>query len=261
MTETWVEADAYEPYIGRWSRAVADEFVTLLDVLPGRAWVDVGCGTGALSHTILARAAPRLLVGIDRSAGFVAGARAHAPAQASFVVADARDLPLPAGRFDAAVSGLVLNFVPEPERMIADMKRVVRPGGRLGLYVWDYAGRMQLLRYFWSAVVAMDPAMLELDEGRRFPLCRPDALHDLFREGGIEQVQVRAIDVPTVFRNFDDFWTPFLGGQGPAPAYAISLDERRRDALCALLRSRLPAAEDGSIPLLARAWAVTGTVA
>jgi hypothetical protein len=125
-------------------------------------------------------------------------------------------------------------------------------------YVWDYAGRMELIRQFWDAAAALDPAAAGLDEGRRFPLCRPGPLAALFAGAGLAGVATRPIDVPTRFADFDDYWSPFLGGQGPAPGYAMSLDPQRRSALREALRARLPAAADGSIALTARAWAVKG---
>jgi SAM-dependent methyltransferase len=260
--EVWAAGDAYEPFIGRWSRPVARELVAWLGVGGGGAWLDVGCGTGALSQAVLDMADPAAVVCLDPSVGFVAYARAQlADRRARFVAADARRLPLADGRFDAVVSGLVLNFVPDPVRAVREMARVTRPGGRVVAYVWDYAGRMQLIRRFWDAAAATDPAAVELDEGRRFAVCRPEPLARLFRDAGLAEVGVRPIEVPTRFRDFDDYWTPFLGGQGPAPGYLTSLDEPRRAALREELRRRLPVAADGSIPLVARAWAVGGTSA
>ncbi|MGH7632992.1 MAG: methyltransferase domain-containing protein, partial [Gemmatimonadaceae bacterium] len=159
---------------------------------------------------------------------------------------------------DLAVSGLMLNFVPEPAAAVAEMARVVRPGGSVALYVWDYAGEMQLMRHFWDAAIALDARAAEFDEGRRFPICQPAALEALFRGAGLQQVESRHIDAPTRFRDFHDYWSPFLGGQGPAPAYATALSAAQRAALREEIRSRLPTAADGSIALVARAWAVRG---
>lgn len=257
--DVWAAGDLYEPYVGRWSRVVARYFLDWLAVPPGKDWLDVGCGTGALTQTILGHAAPRSVKSIDASPDFVAYARAKiGGAIASFEVADARSLPAEDRSVDAAVSGLVLNFVPEPSRAVAEMRRVVRPGGIAAAYVWDYAGRMELMRIFWDAAVELDPAARDLDEGTRFPVCRPEALTGLFSDAGLTGVETMPIDVPTVFRDFDDYWTPFLGGQGPAPGYAMSLGEERRAALRERIRSRLPFSEDGSIRLIARAWAVLG---
>jgi hypothetical protein len=140
------------------------------------------------------------------------------------------------------------------------MVRVARPDGTVAAYVWDYASGMQLMRHFWDAAAALDPIAGDLDEGRRFPICRAEPLAQAFREAGLEEIQVRAIDVPTVFRDFADYWSPFLGAQGPAPSYVMSLDEPDRAALRERLRARLPTSPDGTIHLTARAWAARGTV-
>jgi len=257
--DPWKVGGAYEAYVGRWSRLVAREFVDWLHVAPGRRWLDVGCGTGALAGTVLQRAAPASVLGIDPSDGFLETARRNSPdGRASFKSGDAQSLPVPDAGFDAAVSGLVLNFVPDQAKAAAEMKRAVAARGVAAAYVWDYAGEMQLMRKFWDAAAAIDPAARDKDEGLRFPLCRPEPLAALFRGAGLADVDVRAIDVPTVFRDFDDFWSPFLGGQGPAPGYCMSLSEERRDALRDRVRASLPIKPDGSIALIARAWAVRG---
>lgn len=258
-TDVWAAGDLYEPYVGRWSRRVAREFLNWLAVPAEKEWLDVGCGTGALTQGILAHASPRLVKGVDPSPGFVAYAKAHViSGRASFAVADAQSLPVESATCDAAVAGLVLNFVPQPPRAVAEMARVVRPGGVVAAYVWDYAGKMELMRYFWNAAAALDPAARELDEGRRFPICQPEPLIELFARTGLHYVEARPIDIPTEFRDFDDYWSPFLGGQAPAPGYAMSLDEGRRNALRDRIRSELPVAKDGAIHLIARAWAVLG---
>jgi hypothetical protein len=157
------------------------------------------------------------------------------------------------------VSGLVLNFVPEPAVAVEELARVAAPGGMVAAYVWDYAEGMQMIRHFWDAATALDPAVAEQDEGRRFPLCRPEPLYSVWRGAGLSGVEVEPIEVPTRFRDLDDYWAPFLGGQGPAPGFVSTLDDERRAALHGLLRERLPVAPDGSITLSARAWAVRGT--
>lgn len=258
--ELWVVGDAYEAYVGRWSRRVAVEFLRWLAVPAGRTWLDVGCGTGALTATVLATAAPAQILGVDPSEGFLAAARAKiTDSRAGFQTADARALRLPDHRFDAVVSGLALNFVPDPSQAVAELARVAAPGGVVAAYVWDYADGMQMMRRFWDVAVELDPAAAELDEGRRrFPLCQPDPLRKLWTDAGLADVLVEAIEIPMVFADFADYWTPFLGGQGPGPGYVAGLSEQRRDSLRDLLRSRLPTAEDGTIALLARAWAVRG---
>ena len=152
----------------------------------------------------------------------------------------------------------MLNFIPDSEKAVAEMKRVVRPGGAAAAYVWDYAGEMQLMRYFWNAAVALDPNARTLDEAHRFPNCRPEALLALFQNGGFDRTECRIFDVPTVFRDFDDYWSPFLGGQGPAPTYCCALSENQRDSLRERVRAMLPIENDGTIRLIARAFAVRG---
>lgn len=255
--DTWASSDAYEPYVGRWSRIIARDFVDWLGIPAERRWLDIGCGTGALSQTILARDAPQTLMGIDPSEDFIVHARRIIDdPRAEFQVGDAQSLPVANRTFDAAVAGLVINFVPDMKKAAAEMVRVTRQGGTTTAYVWDYAGEMQMMRRFWDAAVALDPAALDKDEGRRFPVCRPEPLAALFRDAGLADVEVRAIDARTVFKDFDDYWTPFLGGQAPAPGYCMSLSEDRRAALRDQLRSTLPFRNDGSLHLIARAWAV-----
>jgi SAM-dependent methyltransferase len=255
----WQTGDAYEAYIGRWSRRIAPIFVRQLAAPASLRWLDVGCGTGALTSAVLAAGDPAEVVGADPSEGFLATARASATdPRASFTLADARELPFPDDHFDVTVSGLVLNFVPDPARAAAEIARVTR--GLAAAYLWDLAEGMELIRHFWEAAAELDPAKVaELDEGRRFTLCRPEPLGRLWTEAGFTGVSVGEIKIPTVFTGFDDYWQPFLGAQGPAPAYLATLPEARRDQIRELLRSRLPTNPDGSIPLSARAWVVRGT--
>jgi SAM-dependent methyltransferase len=257
--DVWAAANAYEPYIGRWSRLVARAFLEWLAAPTAARWLDIGCGTGALTSTVLATGAPDRVCSVDGSPAYVAFARGDIPdARATFAVADARQLPLPPASIHTVVSGLVLNFVPQPELAIAEMARVVRSGGTVGLYVWDYADGMQMIRHFWDAAIALDTRAAPLDEGSRFPVCQPQKLEELFEGAGLKWVESRAIEVPTHFRDFTDYWTPFLGGQGPAPGYAMSLDGDQRARLRDHLRAQLPTTVDGSIELIARAWAVRG---
>lgn len=257
----WAAGDLYEPYVGRWSRLVAEEFVRWLAVPEWADWLDVGCGTGALSQTILNYADPKSVVGVDPSPDFVGYAAAHTQApHASFRVGSAEDIPVGTSSVDVCVAGLVLNFVSDPAVALAEMKRAARPGGIVAVYVWDYADKMELMRYFWDAAVELDPDAGDLDEGPRFPLCDPERLESAFAAAGLLDVEVRPIDVPTTFRDFDDYWTPFLGGQGPAPTYAVSLGEEPRNALRDRVRDALPIEHNGSINLIARAWAAKGVV-
>ncbi len=253
--DAWDEGSKYDEYMGRWSGPVAGEFLAWLGVPPGARWLDVGCGTGALSRTILDLSTPRSVSAVDPSPGFVAAARSGLGSDADLHVGDAQDLPFEADEFDAAVSGLALNFVPDPAAAVLELSRVTRPGGVVAAYVWDYRAGMQMIRSFWDAAISLDPSIAHLDEATRFPLCDPDRLAELFEDSGVADVEVTGLTIPTRFETFDDLWRPMLGGQGPAPSYVTSLPRTERERLRSTLQQTL-AREDGPLDLTARAWAV-----
>jgi SAM-dependent methyltransferase len=259
VSDSWERGNPYEQYVGRWSRRVAPLFLSWLGIPTGRRWLDVGCGTGALSATIVDLCSPASVTGVEPSEGFLKIAREHRSDRVTFYQGTATEIPLEDRSVDVVVSGLALNFFPDQQVALAEMLRVTVQGGTIAAYVWDYAGKMELMRYFWDAAVELDSNAASLDEGHRFPVCRPKALEQLFTAAGLTGVEVTHIDIPTPFRSFDDYWQPFLGGQGPAPAYAMSLDEAGRSRLRDRLRERLPAETDGSISLMARALAVRAT--
>ncbi len=260
VSDTWERGNPYEQYVGRWSRALAPIFLSWLRIPAGRRWLDVGCGTGALCAAILDQCSPSSVTGVEPSEGFLKTARENLAARAVLQQGSATSIPLDDATVDVVVSGLVLNFVPDQRAALAEMARVTGSGGTIGAYVWDYAGKMELMRFFWDAAVELDPDAAKLDEGARFPLCRPEALAAQFASAGLVGAEVKAIDIPTRFAGFDDYWRPFLGGQGPAPAYAMALDETARARLRDRIRARVPVQADGSIALTARAWAVRATV-
>jgi SAM-dependent methyltransferase len=254
-------AQGYERLIGRLSRAVAREFVAWLDPGPGLVWLDVGCGTGALTAAIAERARPARVVGIDPDPEAVSAARQALPDnRVQFRTAAAQQLPAGPGAVDYAVSGLVLNLVPDPVRMLAEMTRVVKADGTVAAYVWDFAGRMQVLRYFWDAAIALDPAAEARDQGRLYPLCRPHRLRALFEDARLRSVAVRTIEVPARYGAFADYWEAIETGQGRPSDYVANLGRRQRDLLRDALSRSLPRALDGSIHLTAKAWAVSGQV-
>jgi SAM-dependent methyltransferase len=256
VADVWSQGEAYERFMGRWSRLLAPQFLHWLRAPAGLRWADVGCGSGALSSAILDLCSPDRLTALDPSEAQVAEAsgRIHDP-RVSFGVGTAGNLP--ARSFDAVVSGLVLNFVPEPDAAVSAMARAA-PGGIVAAYVWDYAEGMQLLRTFWDVACELDPDAAGLHEGRRFSFATAEALAELWTGAGLSDVQTTAVLTPTVFEDFADFWSPFLGGQGPAPGYVASLGEDAREALRSTLESRLQTGKDGTIALMARAWAVRG---
>lgn len=257
--EKWGNGEAYERFVGRWSRPVADRFIDWLAVAPAARWVDVGCGTGALSERILRRAAPGSLIGVDPSAGFVAVAADRlAGPDARFEVGRADAIPVADDDADAVVSGLVLTFLPDIPAALAEARRVARSGGLVAAYVWDYAGRMELMRRFWDVAVELDPHGIEHDEGRRFPIATPDRLAEAWVSAGIGDVETTAIEVPTRFVDFEDYWAPFTRDVGAAPLYASRLPTELRDRIRDRLRCTLPINPDGSINLVARAFAVRG---
>ena len=260
MQDKWTDGDAYERYVGRWSRQVAPRFLAWLDPPSGARWLDLGSGTGALTAQILRDCSPKTVTGVEPSEGFLKLARGQVTGRRAQFVQGAGDcIPIEDGSVDLAVSGLVMNFIPDPSKAMGELRRCIAPGGTIAAYVWDYAGHVQFMRYFWDAAVALNPAAHEKDEGVRFPICRPGPLRDLFASAGLHDVSVDALDIPTAFADFDDYWQPFLSGIAPAPGYCMSLDEGSRNALKAHLQKTLPTDGDGMILLAARAWAVRGT--
>ncbi len=256
--DAWQAGDSYEAYMGRWSRQIAPRFLEWLDAPRGLDWLEVGCGTGALSGAILEKCQPKSLVAIDPSEGFLAKARTHVTdSRVTFQIGDAQALTLATASRDIAVSALMLNFVPDRGKALAEMRRVVRPGGVVAFYVWDYAGGgVEFMRAFWNAAIALDPAAADLAENKRFPFCTRDGLTALAREAGLTDVNATAVEAPTVFRDFEDFWRPFTLGAGPAPGYCVKLAPEARQRLKEKLQSSLAHRADGTIALTTRAWAI-----
>ena len=259
-SDRWQRGDAYERYMGRWSRQLAPRFLQGLGVPSARRWLDVGCGTGALARAILDQCAPSTVIGVDPSAGFLDAARERLPPQVVLHQAAADGLPLADAAVDATVSALVLNFVPDAPAALREMVRVTVHGGLLAACVWDYAQKMDLIRLYWDAAAQLGLLAPGLDQGERFPICRPEALQTAFTGAGLRDVRAWPIEIEMRFVDFDDYWQPFLGGQGPAPAHAMSLDGSARERLRDHLAERIARQADGSIVLAARAWAASGVV-
>jgi len=260
MKDSWASGDPYEYYMGRWSSLVARSFINWLSPTSGLKWLDVGCGTGALSEVVLNNHRPAELIALDQSDGFVNTVRKRLGSRAQCRVGSALALPLEDSSVNITISGLVLNFIAEPEKALAEMKRVTAPGGTVAAYVWDYAGKMDFLKHFWDAAVELDPKALNLHEGSRFPISNVEILKELFEKTGFVKAEIIPIEIDTYFRDFSDYWEPFLGGQGPAPTYVMSLDESARNKLRHILFKRLSIQADGSIHMVARTWAARGLV-
>jgi SAM-dependent methyltransferase len=256
------DAEAYERFMGRWSRLVAPLFVDFASPGDEARVLDIGSGTGSLAFTILDRHPQSRVLGIDPSSEYVAYAASRNPfgSRAGFETGDAQALRFPAREFDAALSLLVWNFIPDPKKALLETRRVVKPGGTIAAAVWDYGDRMRMLRVFWDAAVAVDPSAAKRDENN-MPLCRSGELASLWRECGLLEVREQPLEVETRFPSFADYWDAFELGQGPAGAYVASLPAGRKQALRAEVKRRLAlGSENAPFPLPARVWAARGTV-
>lgn len=245
--------------MGRWSRLLARDFVLWLKPPSSLHWLEAGCGTGALTSAICAHATPASVTACDPAAPFIEFARENLnDRRVSFVVASAHDFPLRPIGYDQITSLLALNFIPEPGAALERMRAAAVAGGTISAAVWDYAGEMQMLRYFWNAATEVESGAAEFDEGVRFSSCAPGPLADLFCNAGLVEVRCEALDIATAFADVEEYWALFSSGTGPAPAYVATLDPHTRAALRARLAASLPRRPDGRVRLRARAWAVRG---
>lgn len=252
---------AYETFLGRWTRRLAVPFLDFAR-LPAGAVLDVGCGTGSLAVTLAQRRPAARIVGIDAAAPYIAFARRQAGPNLQFEVADAAALPYPPANFAAAAAQLVVNFVPRPERAVAEMRRVVRPGGVVAATVWDFRGGLVYQRLFWDTAAGIDPqAGPTRDRLFAHPLALPDGLKELWQAGGLEQIERGSITCRMDYANFADYWEPLLGGQGPVGTYVAGLKPDLRATVKGRVRAAyLSGAPDGPRSLTATAWAVRGVV-
>lgn len=257
MNDRWENAAAYDGFMGRWSRLLARELVEWLGVRSSAVWLEIGCGTGSLTSAICELADPASVLACDTAPDFVAYCTKHLTYRQLTVASTTPGcIPSVAGGFDAVVSNLVLNFLPAPTNALQQMREACRPGGCVAATVWDYSEGMDFLRLFWDAAVALDSAAEKLHEGRRFPICRPDALRSAFELAGLLDVRIEPITIATAFSSFEDFWEPFVSGPGPGPTYVSGLAEAARQQLADRLRDSLGSATP--IRLQARAWAAKG---
>jgi len=251
----------YERFMGRWSRLLAPAYVGFAGVKNGDRVLDVGSGTGALAAAVEAATTSGEVVGVDPSESFIGYAQKNAKSgRLRFEVGDAQALQYKDASFDQTMALLVMNFVPDHNRAIGEMRRVTRPQGVVSACVWDYDAGMQMLRFFWDEVVALDPAMAPRDE-RNMKLAREGQLGEAWRKAGLVNVREKPLVIEQAFASFDDYWAPFLKGAGPGGAYVVSLTDERRQQLEARMRKRLLGdRQDGAFTLKARAWCVRGEV-
>ncbi|HEU4451218.1 MAG TPA: class I SAM-dependent methyltransferase [Gaiellaceae bacterium] len=252
-----VAAEAYDRFVGRYGEGLARGLVAAAGLQTGRA-LDVGSGPGALTRVLADRLGPEHVCAVDPSEPFVSALRERLPG-VDARVASAEALPFADGEFDAALSQLAVNFMADPEAGVAEMRRVVRPGGAVGASVWDYPGEMTLLRAFWEAAAALEPELVAArDERAVMSFDDEGELAGLWRRAGLEDVEEGELLVAASYESFDDLWAPLELGVGPAGAYVVSLDPARREALQTELHRRLGAPE-GPFELSARAWYAVGT--
>ena len=260
--DMFADAEAYERFMGRWSRLVAFQLLDFTDVPEQGSVLDVGSGTGALAFALVERKPRSHVLGIDPSKEYVAYANSRNPFpdRASFEAGDAQQLRFADGSFDASLSLLVFNFIPDPRKALREVRRVTKPGGRISAAVWDYGDGMRMLRAFWDSAVSIDAKAEKLDE-KHMPLCRAGELSELWRQGGLENVHEQPLAITMKFESFADYWDAFLLGQGPAGVYVRSLTRDKVRALRGEVKSRVsPSAENMPIVLAARVWSVRGTV-
>jgi SAM-dependent methyltransferase len=254
-----VPAEAYDRHIGRYSRALAGELIAAAGVRAGARVLDVGCGPGGLTGELVALLGAGQVAAVDPSPSFLEACRLRHPA-VQVELAPAESLPFADASFDHALAQLVVNFMRDPLAGVREMRRVTRAGGTVAAAVWDYAGGMTLLRRFWDAAVALDPAAAVHDEGQSMGVATPPRLHELWSSAGLGSVDVMGVVVSAAYDDFDDLWRGLEGGVGPAGAWTTSRAPDARLALKDELRRRLGIGDE-PFELTARAWIVAGTVA
>jgi SAM-dependent methyltransferase len=261
-TDLWTDGVSYESYTGRWSRLIADKFIDWLEVKQAgvERCIDMGSGTGALSEALLANAVCLSLTCVDRSPAYLSFAKQRLQSSGvEFVTGDVQNTSLPTGVYSLVVSGLVANFVDSPEKMLREMRRLGRSGSILGLYIWDFADGMEPIRKFWDAAhKCQAPNVGDYDAAIRFPICQRDNLLSCVREAGWLEAKVIPIEINAQFKNFDDYWAPFLSGQGTGPAFAVSLSNDMREKVRKTLMCLVTDSPNEPFILRTRAWAAKG---
>jgi SAM-dependent methyltransferase len=250
-------ADAYDRFVGRYGPQLSQALIEVADVPSEGHVLDVGCGTGILTRALAERVGEANVSAVDPSEPFVEACRQRVP-HADVRVARAEALPFDDQSFDAVLSQLVLNFVPDAAGAMVEMRRVTRRDGTVAGCVWDYAGGMTMLRTFWEAAEALDPeSAAPFHEGVIMRYAKPESLEALWVEAGLEGVRVEPLDAEAAYDDFDDLWAPFLAGVGPAGKYAASRGSDAQAALRDEFAHRL-GDPPGPFTLSARAWCAIG---
>jgi SAM-dependent methyltransferase len=253
-----VAAEMYDRFVGRYSDALGRALAEQAGLSPGMCVLDVGAGTGKLMGVLAETLGEESISAVDPSEPFVAALGERFPA-ADVRRGTAEELPFEDGSFDVVFAQLVVNFLTDPERGAAEMRRVTRDGGVVAGAVWDYRGEMTMLTTFWEAAGAIDQrGAAARDERTRMRFGEPEEMVELWRGAGLHDVQGGAIVVSASYESFNDLWEPFLAGVGPAGDFAVSLEPDAQAALRDEYRRRL-SSPDGAFELQARAWYAVGT--
>ena len=251
--DSWAAAEAYGPYMGRWSALVACPFIDWLALPRGARWLDVGCGTGAFSELILRRCAPRSIVGIDPSPQQIDYAQKKLP-DVTFQVGDSMDMSFGDSEFDVVASALVFHFIPNRQKAFAEMYRVLKPGGLVGGYTWKRSATADFAPY--TAVNrAAKQIGAETVSSATVPEGSEEGMRASLQAAGFRDIAITEIEVSQSFKNFDDYWEVQSLPFSPPGKTIAKLDDAQRARVQALLREMLPAAPDGSITYSATALA------
>jgi SAM-dependent methyltransferase len=254
----FTDGKAYERLMGRWSQLAGATFLDWLGLPPGLKWLDVGCGNGAFTEVMIGKNAPAEVVGIDPSEGQLAYARTRPGTKlAKFQAAGAQDIPFADKSFDVAVMPLVISFVPDPVKAVAEMKRVVRPGGTIAAYMWDVPGGGLPLEPIQVAMRAMG---VQTANPQGYLASREETMRTVWQQNGLAAIETRVIRIRVSYTDFDDFWSTNSVPVGPSGAAIARLSPAQQEELKSMLRERLPRGPDGSISYEPFANAVKGRV-